>query len=192
MKTIRILSGLFAAAALMLVLPATAQAADQLTNAKNTLQDPRAQTPSTHTFQFTLNSSSNFQEFRFDYCTTPSGDCTKPANLNTTTAAEGSLSSAGGLPITDGDWSLINATNGRLRYVHTGAGESLSAGTILTIPFKTVTNHAIDDCQTGDQASTDTCYVRIYACSVTDCAAQNVVANAIVSYTVVEAVTVTA
>jgi hypothetical protein len=193
MKTMKIISGLLVVAALILVLPVAVRAQDtkQIKGGRIQLLDPRAGESTTHTFSFTLNSGGAFQELKFEYCTTPSGVCTRPANLETRNATDGTLTSTGGT-ITDADWSLEYATRGTLRYLHTGAGESLNANTVLTIPFKTVKNHNINDCQAGGDASTDTCYVRISLCSQTNCASQHVIGNGILSYTVVEAVTVTA
>jgi len=187
MKTAQKILGIMSALALMLVLPTSVQAG-QLKGASNSVYDPRPGTKTPHTFTFTLSTSSNYDEFKFQYCTTASGDCTKPAGLGTTSAESGTLTN-----VTEGEWTFINAADGVPRFVHGDVGESLTAGTVLTMGIRQITNHAIGDC--GGSDSSDTCYVRIYACSNEgSCTAGHatLVDEAIVSYTVVEAVTVTA
>lgn len=59
----------------------TADAA-QLTSRKLTISTSEADTPATHTYNFTLSSAIDVEGIIFEYCTTPLGTCTKPAGLD--------------------------------------------------------------------------------------------------------------
>jgi hypothetical protein len=137
-----------------------------------------------HTYAFSHTSNSTLRSIHFEYCTTPSGTCVTPASLITTSAAKGTITG-----LTNAQWTLENSTAGTPRIEHLAAGETVPAATVITVPMTTITNHAIDNCQAGGDTSTDTCYVRITSYTGLGTGA---VDTAIVSYTVVAAVTVSA
>jgi hypothetical protein len=176
---------LIIAIAVVLGVVATAQPvqAAQLTGAKSSLSDSRPATSSTHTFSFTASTTATLREIRFVYATTASTGTTKPNGLTTTTGTLGTLVNL------NAGWSLDASSDGTLRVQHVGAGQSITSGTTISIPINSITNHAIDDCQAGGDASSDTCFVRITTYS--DLGSTSV-DTTIVTYTVVEAVTVTA
>ncbi len=176
--------------ALAMLVPG-AQAA-QVKNLSITLSDPRPNpTSTTHTYLFTHVTAATLKMINFEYCTTPSGTCTAPANVNTSSATEGTLSG-----ITAAQWTLNVGVAANPKLQHTGAGEAVSGNTVMSLGIGTVTNHAIDDCQAAGDTSSDTCYVRVTSCTeVTNCSssvATNKTDEGIASYTVVAAVTVTA
>lgn len=176
--------------ALVMLVPG-AQAA-QVTNLRITLSDPRPNpTTTTHTFAFTHTSGATLKMINFEYCTTASGACTAPANINTSSATKGTLTG-----VTTGDWTINTAVAANPKLLHTSAGEAIGAGAVMSLGLGAITNHAIDDCQAGGDASSDTCYVRLTTCTETTNCSSSVATNkadeGIASYTVVAAVTVTA
>ncbi len=156
-----------------------------LAGAKDTLSDPRVGTSSTHTFQFTVPSAGTLKSIRFQFATTATGN-SKPTGLNLENATLGALSNM------DGAWTLntTNAPSGLLSVQHTGAGQDLN-GAIVTIPFQTITNSGITDCDAGT-ASSDTCFVRIQTSTAVGAWDTSVVDATTTTYTVIQAVTVSA
>jgi hypothetical protein len=118
------------------------------------------------------------------YCKTPSGTCNTPDNLTTTGATEGAVTG-----LTGANWTVTAGTNGLVIY-HAQTPENVSAGTVMSLGFGSIINSQIDDCQPGNDASTDTCYVRIT--TYANDAASTIVDTTIVSYTIISAVTVSA
>lgn len=163
--------------------------AAQVTNAKDTLSDSRPNPiTSTHTFNFTHpTGGSSLQEVQFFYCTQPSGTCTVPTNLVTTATTKGTV-----VGLTNANWTLLNTTNGQVRFQDTAGGENPGASAVMTFPVQSVTNHTIGDCNAAGNSSTDTCYVRITSCTNRSSCSSTKVDEGIISYTVVAAVTVTA
>lgn len=185
------LLGVAASFVLALAMLVPGAHAAQVKNLSITLSDPRPNpTSTTHTFAFTHASGATLKMINFEYCTTPSGTCTAPANLNTSSATKGTITG-----LTGANWTLNvgTAANPKLTYT---TGEVVSSNTIMSIGIGAVTNHAIDDCQAAGDTSSDTCYVRLTTCTDTSlCSssdATNKVDEGIASYTVVAAVTVTA
>jgi hypothetical protein len=185
MKTIQMLIAL-----LVLVvfgLSAQAVSAAQVTTFSVSLSDSRPTTPSDHTYAFTHTSGGTLASITFSYCTTPSGTCVKPS---VTTNVINNFSIANGL--TQADWTT-NAAGTQPRLVikdENEPGEVITAGAIMNITLSNITNHAIDSCQPGGDQSTDTCYLRLATYS--DSAGSNLVDEGIASYSVVDAVVVTA
>ena len=102
MKTAHKLLTLAAAFVLLLALAPSAKAA-QVTNFLVTLSDTRPTVSSNHTYAFTHTSSSTLKSITFDYCMTPSGSCTDPTNLNTLSAAEGTVDNSNKLVDSQGN-----------------------------------------------------------------------------------------
>ncbi len=155
-----------------------------LAGAKDTLSDPRVGTSSTHTFQFTVPSATVVKEVRFQFATTATGSA-KPTGLNLASATLGTLVNM------DAGWTIntTNAASGLITVQHTVTGQNLS-NAVVTIPFQSITNSGIADCDV--EGSSDTCYVRIQTASVPGSWDTNVVDATTTTYTVIQAVTVSA
>lgn len=162
--------------------------AAQILNAKLTLSDSRPAISATHTFIFTHQTSATLKQISFKYCTQPSAlndACGTINGLDTTTGTKGTVTG-----LTNGSWTLdASSVAGNPLLNNTGAGESINANTVITVPMESILNHAIDDCQAGGDTSSDTCYVRIRSYTGLG---TGLIDQGIVSYTVVAAVTVSA
>jgi hypothetical protein len=169
------------------IIPMTAFAA-QLTNIKDTLSNPRPNpASSSHTFEFTVTTgSATFEEIQFQYCILPSGTCTAPAGLTTTAASKGTITG-----LTTADWSLENDAAGVPILQHTGGGENIASEAVLSLGLDAITNSSITACQ-STKSDTDTCYIRITTCNDLGCDVSEDLDTGIVSYTTIEAITVTA
>ncbi len=167
--------------------------AAQLQGLNVQLSDSRPGVSTTHTFTFTHSSNAVIEEFRFQYCTSPSDTCNTPLNLNVAPVTKGLAGSFAG--ITPGEWSVTDDGVRVIRLHHVGGGDSIPANTVISIPLSTIGNSDIDgssDCEADGELSSDTCYVRVYSCTdATDCPG-TAVDSGIVSYTVVAGVTVSA
>lgn len=171
--------------AVVAMLAPGAVQAGRLSNASDSLSDPRAGASSTHTFSFTVDTSSTLQEIRLQFSTTATGN-SKPSGLDLTSATLGSLTNM------DAGWTLNtgSAASGLLEIQHTNGGEDLGAA-VVTIPIQAITNSGITDCQSS-VSSSDTCYVQIQTSTTTGVWDDSVVDETTVTYTVVQAVTVSA
>lgn len=177
----------------VIVFGVSAQAAQaaQVTGFSVSLSNSRPTTSNTHTYAFTHTQQATLASITFQYCTTPSDSCSKPTNLVTSGALEGTLTG-----LTGADWTLNAAgTQPRLEYMGASVGEVVNASSQVVIQATTITNHAIDDCQPNwpvgdDDDSTDTCYVRLFTYS--DVVGTSLVDEGIASYTVVDAIEVSA
>lgn len=192
MKTAHKLLSLAGLIVALLVASAGSAQAAQFTSLKLTLGSSAPQANTSHTFAFTHPSNATIKEIRFRYCAEASGtagSCTTPPNLNTLTAAEGTISGLNGA-----NFSLLSsvaqgASQGHYRFQHTGVGEVTSTNDALSLGFTNIRNHSIGDCNPVAGNSSDTCYVRVTSYSD---AGVTAVDSGIVSYTVVDDITVTA
>lgn len=173
---------------LLLILSPQAHAS-QLRSLNLSLSDSTESLTAVHTFTFTHPTAATIQQIHFKYCAEPSGDsdaCTTITNLITTGATKSSLSG-----LTSPEWSVDGATTARLPMLrHVGSGQAVSANTVITLAMGAIQNSAIDDCQAGGDASADTCYVRVR--SYGEIPAVTIIDQGITSYTVVQAITVSA
>ena len=125
-------------------------AAATLTARTLTLGSSAASAVTTHKFDFTVASTNSVGSIKFQYCTTPSGSCTKPTNLTTTSATLNNESGATG-------FSMVNTTDGSPYLTRTAA--SVSSGTAVSYTLGTITN---------PNTANTTFYVRITTYSGTD------------------------
>jgi len=174
---------------------------DLLEGATVALINPRAGQSSSYQFTFTADVSATIEEIFFQWSTTASGS-TKPASTDLTSAtfdsANSSTTGSGFVPGTN--WSIVttNAPSGLISIdTGNGNGQNIGDGT-LTIEFDSITNSAITDCQVGNSSS-DTCFIRIQTniddtdtFDTTPSDNSNVKEVAVVTYTVIQAVTVSA
>lgn len=109
--------------------PATAL---QITSRKVTLGNSAPSTATTYTFDFTTATTSTFQSFEAQICTTASGACTTPSGLVTTSSTFNSSTLSG-------TWTVNNGTSGSLRATASGAS-STTNGSARQIVFGAVTN----------------------------------------------------
>jgi len=174
---------------------------DLLEGASVALSDPRAGQSSSYTFTFTADVSASIEEIFFQWATTASG-VTKPASTNLASATfnSGGSSTTGSGFIPGTNWA-IDTTNAGSGLISIDAGDTngqvIGDGT-LTIQFDGITNSAITDCQAG-VASSDTCFIRIQTnidttdtFDTTPSDNTNVKEVATVTYTTIQAVTVSA
>lgn len=152
--------------------------------ARVTLTNPVAGGSSNYQFQFTVPSSAPIREIRFQWSTTATNQSIPTAGM-LNAAALGTLSNL------DGGWTTLatgQAASGLLELQHTSS-QDLN-GLVVGATINTVTNSGINACD--GQASTDTCYVQIQTSSGTGAWGNQVVDTATITYTVVQAVTVSA
>lgn len=107
-------------------------AALQITSRKLTLGSSAASASTTYTFDFTTATTSTFQSFEAQICTTASGACSAPSGLTTTSSTFNSTSLSG-------SWTVNNGTAGSLRGSATGAS-STTNGSARQVVFGAVTN----------------------------------------------------
>ena len=112
-------------------MPNLAHAA-QVTSRKVTLGSSAPNAVTTYTFDFTTATTSTFQSFQAQICTTASGACSTPSGLVTTSSTFNSTSLSG-------SWSVNNGTAGSLRGSATGAS-STTSGSARQVVFGAVTN----------------------------------------------------
>jgi hypothetical protein len=151
LKPINIVSRLVIVAALVAaVIPFNAQAS-QITSRKVTLGTSQPTTSTSHNYTFTLPSATTVKSIDFTYCTAPSGTCTMPGSMVSTTAAlNGAPTNLG----SGGTWTVGGTpTNGRIQILNASNTGSPTAG--ATVNFNTITNPALS----GNNQ--DTFYVRI-------------------------------
>lgn len=192
MKTARLFS-IFGAMllGLLLVRPATASI---LKSAKLSMSDPRPAVEADYTFAFTHDSANTIRTVSITFCQEPSWglDCTYPTGMGLTNVAPADLTSVTGL---DGSWALLNngtATN-VLTITRTDTGQGIVDDTFIQFTVADITNPAIAGCNYNEtNLSTGTCYAHIGTYTGTDSAIGSLVDSAVVSFTVVHAVTVTA
>lgn len=170
-------------------LAAKAQAAGTLTSMSVTLNNPTEDATNVyHTVTFKTDSTATTKYVNFQYCKTPSGSCTPPANLTTSAATKGDLTNFGDTA----NWTLDATVDDVPKLGSTINGQSINADTQLTVEMRNITNNSIAgtaaDCQNDGELSSDTCYIRV---TTIDNASVDIDLGT-VSYTVVNAVTVTA
>jgi hypothetical protein len=142
----------------------------------------------THTWQFTNSSGNTIKSITFTYCKQPSGTCVTPDNLTTSAATKTGLTG-----LTDANWSLLVGTNGSPRLVETtGLGEGVTNTTIVNLIMGGINNSSIGDCNPVSNNSSDTCYAKLTTYTDTAGLPGNKVDEGIGSYTIIEAVQVTA
>lgn len=193
MKALKFLSVLSLVVGLFIAASSTANAL-QLKSAQVTLSEPRYQTSTQHTFRFTHNQASTLKEIQMIYCQDPSGTCEYPTDLITTTATKGTTLTGIG---TDANWTISAGSAGTIKLQETtGDGFGVAADGVIRLDIASLTNHSVNGCQADGDLSSETCYIRIYTCTEVgvNCAPAGSakVDEAIVSYTAVQAVTVTA
>ncbi len=144
--------GLAIAALLLASLPqAPAHAAAQLTARKATLGSSAVSpTSTTHKFDFTVATTGNVGSIKFQYCTTPSGTCTMPSGLVSTSATLSAQTGATG-------FSIVNSSNGAPYITRTAS--SISASTAVSYTLSGVTNPS---------TANSTFYIRITTYASTD------------------------
>jgi len=178
----KVLSFLFSVG-LLLVVVSQAQAA-QVKNMVVSLSNTDETASSTHSVTWDNISSGTLMTVRFEYCTTPSGNCTTPANMTSTAATKGTLTN-----MIQGDWSLVTTVNTKPRFENTNGGEDLGTDTV-TAQMVGIDNHDVGDCNPVPNTSTDTCYVRMG--TYTDVPFATLIDQGVATVTVTQAVTVDA
>lgn len=107
--------------------------AGALTTAKITISDSRAgQSGVSHTYSFVTGTTGTIQTVELVYCTTPSGSCTAPSGIITTSATQGGLT---GLSTSTSNVSV----NGTITLTVTTPA-SIGSGTTIGIPYSSITN----------------------------------------------------
>jgi hypothetical protein len=116
------------------LLPIAGAQASQITSRSLTLGSSQsAVTSTTHTYRFTVPSSTAIRSVRFRYCTTASGACTVPGSWVNTSATLGSTTNLGT------GFTVDLATNSDSVGV-TSTTNATAPGTPITIPINTVHN----------------------------------------------------
>jgi len=189
MKTAHFLS-LFGAMVLALVLvrPATASI---LKSAQLDMSDSRPALSSNYTFNFTHDTAATIQTVSIYFCKEPSWGvaCTYPTGMGLTGIDTGDITFSVGL---DTNWTLANALGNLLTINRPESGQPLLDDTIVSFTVAGITNPAVAGCNAnGTNVSTGTCYAHIGTYTGTS-SQTTLVDSAVVSLTVVEAVTVTA
>jgi len=185
-STFKVLSLSLAAVAFVVV--AGQALAAQVTRLAVSLSDSRPTVSNSHTWSFTHTQSATLKSITFQYCTLPSGSCTKPTGLVTSGAQEGTITG-----LTAADWTL-NAAGSHPRLENTTAGgQGITANQPMSIQMTTITNNDItgSGCATASNNSTATCYVRFFSYTSVD-GVTGLVDEGIASYTIISAITVTA
>jgi len=184
MKSIKFIATLALLA--MLVNPGLVLAG-QLKGASVALDDSQPSTSTGHDFAFTIaTGGEGLTAMKFSYCKEPSGGCTTPDALTVASASFASSSN-----ISDA-WALTTSADGVL-IITNAAGETLAQDTIVRTRFAGVTNSSIAaNCDDDADTSSDSCYVQIQTCRDLTCTAGGIVDTAIVTYTVVNSITVSA
>jgi len=170
---------------------ATKVNAAELSAQSLTLADPRPNIPTTYTFNFTHTSSSTIKKFTFDFCQDPSPIsgvvCDDP--ITTGDLASATLNSVDADLGVVGDWGIT--VQDKVITVQKNSGTILINGaTALSIQLGSIYNSLLtEDCDEDSITNeNDTCYV--YVKSYNDSAV--LVDQGVVTYTIVQAVTVTA
>lgn len=155
------------------------------------LADPRPNVATTYTFAFTHTSASTVKRFTFDFCKDPSPVtgivCDDP--ITTGSLASATLNSVDSDLGVIGDWGIT--VNDKVITMEKTTGTiAINAGTGLQIQLGAITNSLLtEDCDEDTvTAENDTCYV--YVKSYNDSSV--LVDSGVVTYTIVQAVTVTA
>lgn len=160
--------------------------AAQVTNLNILLSETRpSPSDSYYTVQWTTASTATLTEIEFWFCDAPSGTCTAPSGTVTTGAQKGTVTGP-----TSAEWTLSATTAYIPKLQHITTGESIPQNTVVSIEMQAITNHAISDCDA--EVSSDTCFMRVYTFTDNDDPVTAAVDEGVASYTVVEAVVVTA
>jgi len=176
--------------ALGLVAVTTKVDAAQIKTAKVTLADSRSgATGVAYDFSFLHTSAASIKKFTFDFCKLPSGDthCTTP--IASTGLTSVTATSFGGLSVplgATGNWS-ITVVDKMITFYNNAGTVNLSANDSVTVTINAIANSTLAeacDATTG----TDTCFIWIK--SYND--AGGIIDTGVVTYTIVDAVTVTA
>lgn len=170
--------------AILLLLVTSGARAAQVKNMVVDLSNSAETASSTHAITWTNVSSATLFTVRFQYCTTPSGTCTTPANMVSTAATKGTLTN-----MVQGDWSLVTTVNTKPRFENVVAGEDLTTD-VVTVEMVGIDNHDIGDCNAVANQSSDTCYVRMG--TYTDIPFSTLIDEGVASVTVTQAITVDA
>lgn len=107
--------------------------AAQLTTRSVTPNTSAASATATHDFDFTTATTANIGSIKFEYCTTASGTCTKPAGLVTTSATLDAQSGTGAT-----GFSIIATTDGA-PYI-TRSAANINASTVVSYTLGAITN----------------------------------------------------
>lgn len=127
-----------------------------LTNPSDTLSNTTANATSvTHTIAFTTATTDLIKQIRVHFTTTQGGG-TKPAGLDLSSATLGTVTNLGA------GWSIDTtfASTGYLLIGRATAG-TVNSGVNASIDLSSITNSAIDDCQSSNDILQDTCSVHI-------------------------------
>ncbi len=116
---------------LLLIVPVTASAA-QLTVRKVTLGSSVASASTSYQFDFTTATTTTFQSFSADICTTASGSCSTPAGFDNSASTFTSSTLSG-------TWTVSTATAGSIR-ASASSASSTTAASAKQIIFGAVTN----------------------------------------------------
>lgn len=130
--------------------------AGTLTALSTTLTDDTAEaTGVTYTIAATTATSDDIREIHLWFSTTQGGT-TKPAGLDLSASTIGSTSNLGS------GWTIDknNAGNGQIKLLNDTA-QTVAASTTIEIVLNSITNHAIDDCDTSTHILSDSCHLRI-------------------------------
>lgn len=152
-------------------------------DARVTLTDSRPGITSGHQFSMELATGGDLNYISFRYCTQPSGTCTPPEDMVTSSATKGTITG-----LTGAQWDLVNTGN-RVLVLEHATSETISAETVVTVNLNNITNHLIGNCNASSNNSSDTCYIRI---RTSDDGGSTTIEETIISVTVIDAVTVTA
>lgn len=165
----------------LLLVTSKAEAA-QMKTALLTLGDSRPAAATSHLFTFTHTSAATVKKITFEYCNDPSGTC----GTNTTVITGVTVGSEN-LPDA---WTVSNNSQTITLTSDVAAGSVLTADYATTISFNGISNGAMSDACDGNGANgTDTCFVRIDSWNS---AGTVIVDSTVVTYTLVDAVTVEA
>jgi len=174
--------------ALGLMVVATGKVdAAQIKSAKVTLGDSRSgQESVSYTFSFLHTSAATIKKFTFDFCKVPSGDvnCGTPVSTGSlTSAVKDSVSVALG---DIANWGL--SINAKMLTFENSGTVGLAANAAVTVTINGIQNTTLAQACDAD-TGTDTCYIWIKSYSSDG---STVVDTGVVTYTIVDAVTVTA
>lgn len=144
------IAGLAALVFVTVLVVSVPVSAAQLTDRSLTLSTSAAGDTASHTFDFTVPTTGNVGSIEFEYCTTASGACTTPTDLDTTAATLTAQSGAA-------SFTIENAANG-VPYI-TRSAASVTGGTTVSYTLGTIDNPSTTNA---------TFYVRISTFASTD------------------------
>lgn len=176
MKYVKILL----AVAFMLLVTSKAEAA-QMKAALLTLGDSRPAAATAHTYSFTHTTATTIKKITFEYCKTPSGTC----GTNSTVITGVTLGSET-LPLDD--WSVTQGS--QTITVASDGTAGFTSDFAAVVQLNGISNGALSDACDGTAADgRDTCFVRIDSWNA---AGNAIVDSTVVTYTLLDAVTVQA